>query len=297
MTGTFIKNIKVNSNSEDPPEESKLNAFKKAYIRAQKESSSQAPARHDKDPQEMTELRVVTTATRILANAEETREPAEFILSTYARDSHHTVVNQSNWKLERYLANPVVGYQHQIWGGRGMCEGSDPDDLIGTSRVYLTDDPKREGKQMLVGIPKLEPREINERAEKVFRKVLFGSLKATSVGFAEAGKGQWGEEDEARGQRNETYYFHAQELFEWSLCHMGSNPETISRSLTTDMRAAIAYLKLQIPELSTRDVYTMTVRDILCELEGKPVQAAFRSTTRSEQRQQATSFIRDTYLS
>ena len=99
----------------------------------------------------MTELRVETTATRIFANAEETREPAEFILSTYARDSHHTVVNQSNWKLERYLANPVVGYQHQIWGGRGMCEGSDPDDLIGTSRVYLTDDPKRKGKKMLVG--------------------------------------------------------------------------------------------------------------------------------------------------
>ena len=71
-----------------------------------------------------------------------------------------------------------------------------------------------------------EPKEINELAEKIYQKILFGSLRAVSVGFLPIGKGRFGE-----GADSETYYFAGQELLEVSVVNIPANPNALRKSL------------------------------------------------------------------
>lgn len=237
----------------------------------------------------MNHVRIIDTKPRAAPDVEESRR-VEFTISTNARDSHHTILNQNAWDLTRYNRNGIVGFDHAVWGGN-LCGASDPDVALGPGRAWVENAGTNEAR--LIGEWTAEPRDINELAERIFRKVLFGTLKATSVGFRDVGVGRWGDGDEAEGAPRETYYFAGQELFEWSIVFMGSNPETVKRSLNAQTRAAIEYVRAHVPELSTRDVLNMTVRDVLEAVDGKPVKAAFTSTTRAERRQPLEEFVRD----
>ena len=136
-----------------------------------------------------------------------------FVASDGSRDSAHTVLNQAGWDLKRFNANPVIGYNHEVYGA---WDTKDVDFVIGKGRAYVED-----GK-LLVDIT-FEPKEFNELAEKVYQKVLFGSLNAVSVGFLPKGQGRWGDGDEARGEANETYYYAGQELLEISVVNIPAN--------------------------------------------------------------------------
>lgn len=234
----------------------------------------------------------VTAGTEVrLPDTPEARA-ASFVISTAARDSHHTVLDQEKWDLTRYGRNPIVGWHHEVWGG-GLCYAPDPDNTIGTSVVALEGAGRT---ARLVADATFEPREINELAEKVYRKVLFGSLRATSVGFYELGQGKWGDGDEAEGRENETYYFAGQELMEWSICHMGSNPETVRREATNRARSflsrAVAGLHALGDDVTLEQVMRMTVADAITLLERQPQSAALLSTSRAERRQKTVDFIR-----
>lgn len=136
-----------------------------------------------------------------------------FVASDGSRDSAHTVLNQAGWDLKRFNANPVIGYNHEVYGA---WDTKDVDFVIGKGRAYVED-----GK-LLVDIT-FEPKEINELAEKVYQKILFGSLNAVSVGFLPVGQGRWGDGEEARGEANETYYYAGQELLEISVVNIPAN--------------------------------------------------------------------------
>ena len=136
-----------------------------------------------------------------------------FVASDGSRDSAHTVLNQAGWDLKRFNANPVIGYNHEVYGA---WDAKDVDFVIGKGRAYVED-----GK-LLVDIT-FEPKEFNELAEKVYQKVLFGSLNAVSVGFLPKGQGRWGDGEEARGEANETYYYAGQELLEISVVNIPAN--------------------------------------------------------------------------
>lgn len=136
-----------------------------------------------------------------------------FVASDGSRDSAHTVLNQAGWDLKRFNANPVIGYNHEVYGAWDV---KNVDFVIGKGRAYVED-----GK-LLVDIT-FEPKEFNELAEKVYQKVLFGSLNAVSVGFLPKGQGRWGDGEEARGEANETYYYAGQELLEISVVNIPAN--------------------------------------------------------------------------
>ncbi len=136
-----------------------------------------------------------------------------FVASDGSRDSAHTVLNQAGWDLKRFNANPVIGYNHEVYGA---WDTKDVDFVIGKGRAYVED-----GK-LLVDIT-FEPKEFNELAEKVYQKVLFGSLNAVSVGFLPKGQGRWGDGEEACGEANETYYYAGQELLEISVVNIPAN--------------------------------------------------------------------------
>lgn len=143
-----------------------------------------------------------------------------FVASDSTRDSAGTVLNQDNWDLTRFNANGIIGYQHKVYGG--WDDTDNPDNVIGKGHAYVED-----GK-LMVDIT-FEPKEINELAEKIYQKVLFGSLRAVSVGFLPIGKGRFGE-----GADAETYYFAGQQLLEVSVVNIPANPNALRKSMEAE---------------------------------------------------------------
>lgn len=160
----------------------------------------------------MDQIRIRSFSPEIRKKDADTRT-VTFVASDGSRDSAHTVLNQDGWDLKRFNANPVIGYNHEIYGA---WNPQDVDFVIGKGRAYVED-----GK-LLVDIT-FEPKEINELAEKVYQKVLFGSLNSVSVGFLPLGKGHWGEGEEAPNEARETYYYEGQELLEISVVNIPAN--------------------------------------------------------------------------
>lgn len=161
-----------------------------------------------------------------------------FVASDGSRDSAHTVLNQEAWDLRRFNANPIIGYNHEIYGA---WDTKDVDFVIGKGRAYVED------KKLLVDIT-FEPASINELAEKVYQKVLFGSLNAVSVGFLPVGKGAWGEGDEAPGESRETYYYAGQELLEISVVNIPSNSNATRKGEDAAAAEELAALRKEAEE-------------------------------------------------
>lgn len=141
---------------------------------------------------------------------------AEFVISTEAIDTYGTVFKMSGWDLKRYEANPVVFYAHRYYS-------DNPDMLIGTSSVFIDGD-------QLIGRVRFEDAETNPIAEKVWKKVQAGTLRMASIG-ANPKRGHWG--DEKLGEDKDVIYFDEQELLEWSIVPIGSNPDALKREAQT----------------------------------------------------------------
>jgi len=206
-------------------------------------------------------------------DAEESRV-IPFVLSTYAKDRHGTVFNQEKWEIENYRKNPIIAYQHNLTGG--LCADPSPDFVIGKSiRVEV------EGygiDRSLVADAQFEDAAINPLAEKIFRKLIFGSLSRCSVGFFEVGVGHYGKGEEGKGGINETYYFAGQELVEWSVVNISSNPEAGKRDVGMRRMREEGYTALMyaLKELGSRftlsQIEHFSVRDVLDLLDGKDLE-------------------------
>jgi hypothetical protein len=202
-------------------------------------------------------------------NVEETRR-IPFILSTGTKDRHHTILNQTNWQLDNYKRNPVIGYMHNLYGD--LCNAPDPDDIIAqTKSIGVIQEAG--GLLALAASAEFEPASLNLKADKIFRKIILGTLGAASVGFLEIGKGNWGKGDEAEGRDNETYRFAGQELLEWSVVNIPSNPDGVKRAMRDQTTAAISYAFRALGgKYRLSEIETMTVRDILDLLDGRDLE-------------------------
>lgn len=173
------------------------------------------------------------TLFRSLATANVTRAEESdsyiFTISTPQKDRHGTVILPTAWRLDNYNANPIVAYQHHTGDDWMTGRTSDPDDIIGKSTVWLDG-------QELVAQVEFEPADLNEKADKIRRKLDFGSLRAVSVGFRMMA-GHWGEEK--RGEDTDTYYFDEVELLEFSIVNIPSNPGAVKRSLEEHNRTLL----------------------------------------------------------
>jgi HK97 family phage prohead protease len=155
-----------------------------------------------------------------LRATDEEQRMVEFVASTGAVDTYGTVLPPDMWDLNRYARNGVVGYQHDIY------YSDDPDNVIGRGEAYVEDGELR------IRIY-FEPAELNKKADKVYRKVLFGSINAVSVGFRATGQGHWGRKD--AGEDPEVYYYNGQELMEVSVVNVPSNPDATKRSAAEEL--------------------------------------------------------------
>lgn len=187
---------------------------------------------------------------------EETRE-VEFIISSEIKDRAGTRLLLDRWDLSNYNANGVVGYQHNVWGG-GMCSDPDPDFMMGPGKAWKEDN-------LLLGSVKFEPESINPLAEKIFRKVLHGTLKSASVGFVETN-----EDKSFTDEKDGAFVFGGQELLEWSIVNIPANPDAIRKHFAgSTFDQALNYLdKVLGDKYSLEEMKEMKVCNILEAMKG-----------------------------
>lgn len=163
----------------------------------------------------MSENKVISRSAFLRNTSEEMlkNRQVEFVISSESVDTYRTVFKIDGWDLARYEENNIVCYQHR-------ANSDDPDDVIGTSEVFVENNE-------LIGRVTFEDAETNPKAEKVFRKVCNGTLKMASIN-ALASEYRYG--DTLKGEDKEVLYFTRQELMEWSIVSVGSNPDALKRS-------------------------------------------------------------------
>lgn len=140
-----------------------------------------------------------------------------FVFSDETRDSYGTVLPVKGWDLSTFNKMGVALYNHSSFG-------SDPDNVIGTARAWV------EGSK-LIGEITFEKEDINPKAEKVFQKVLAGTIKGCSVGFRTMERGEWGKGEEAYDGKKPTYYYGRRSLLEISVTPIPANPNAKVRSV------------------------------------------------------------------
>lgn len=148
-----------------------------------------------------------------------------FVASDSTRDTAGTVLNMDGWNLDRFNKNGVIAYQHKVYGS--MSDTANPDNVIGKGRAHLEGSGSK--KRLIVDI-EFEPEGVNPLADKIYKKVMFGTLKAVSVGFLPVGVGSWGKGEESPSGSRPTYYYKGQELLEVSIVNIPSNPNALKRA-------------------------------------------------------------------
>ena len=159
---------------------------------------------------------------------------AEFELSNDSIDRHGTILpmfdedGESLWELNAYKANPIIGYQHDVYG-KWFGE-ENPDTIIGKGKVWIEEGKKAKSNPVLMGEGTFEGKEStgNELAEKIFAKLQFGTLTMTSVGFNPLGKGTT-KEIKVGEKDKEIFHYGKRELLEWSIVNIPSNRTTGKR--------------------------------------------------------------------
>jgi hypothetical protein len=206
-----------------------------------------------------------STVRAIPKNAEETRT-IDFVISDESKDRHRTILDVKGWDINAYNKNGIVGYQHNVYGG-GIMGDPNPDMVIGKGFASVLP-----GEKLLIGRTTFEPASINPLAEKIFRKVLFGSLKSTSVGFSELEPGNFGTGAQAKGGKDETYYFGRRELVEYSIVNIPSNKNALVRSMKDQTDGVLNYaMSLLGKKFSRSQLEQLRVCDIIDLLDGKDI--------------------------
>ena len=178
----------------------------------------------------------------------------KFIISTSSKDRGKEVINMDNWNFENYKNNPIVGYQHAVHGS--YFSDPNPDMVIGKSDVNID---VFQGKKVLVADATFEPADINPIADKILKKLVFGSLNAASVGILPSGTGK---------TDKGVYYYDGQELLEWSVVNIPMNQDAVKLSIdrANDAFKLVSFL---LPEVELETLKKMKVQDILDMIERK----------------------------
>lgn len=131
----------------------------------------------------------------------------QFVISDESVDRHRSVIKLDGWKLDNYRNNPIVAYQHDTFS-------SNPDSIVGKGEVF------QDGGKLMARVT-FEPEGDNPIADKLVKKIDFGSINATSVGFNPM---EWSKGERSAGEDPDLVYFRSQDLLEFSIVHIPSNP-------------------------------------------------------------------------
>lgn len=136
----------------------------------------------------------------------------KFVISDESVDRYGTVIKADGWNLSNYEKNGIVAYQHNTFS-------DDPDMIVGKGRAWVENG-------LLMGEVELEPEGDNPIADKLAKKLAFGSINATSVGFNPM---EWSYGDKSSGEDPKTLYFRKQDLLEWSIVNIPANANAVQQ--------------------------------------------------------------------
>lgn len=203
---------------------------------------------------------------------ESTREITFVIAAEDTGRAHRNryMYNWDNWQLDNYNSNGIVGYQHNVYGDN-MCVPPNPDDVIAKSTAWID---KFKGKRSLIAKATFEPAEINATAEKVFKKIQWGSLNATSTGLLPVGPTKNEYLKNENGDIIDRFtHFQGQDLVEWSVVNIPADPQSLRRSMKNHTMAALSFVQRLMEDLSISDIKSMKVQDVLDAIDKKYVSA------------------------
>lgn len=196
------------------------------------------------------------------STVEETREITFVIASESIGKDHRNKFsyNWSNWDIDHFNSNPIVGYQHNVYGDN-MCLPPNPDDVLGKASAWMD---TFEGKRALISKVKFETADINPTADKVFKKINFGSLNASSVGVVPTGKLETKFDKNDKGEIVDYQInFPGQTLVEWSIVNIPADPNALRRSFKSHTLSALSFVSRIVPELSMNDLMKMSVQEVM----------------------------------
>lgn len=191
------------------------------------------------------------------AKTDDEKNTYVFTMSDEIMDRHGTIVKLDGLDIEEYNRNPVVLLQHQSSGS--LFADYDIDNVIGKGYAY------RDKDGLLKNKITFEPKELNEKADKVLRKIEFGSVRASSIGFI-ANEGSWG--NEQRGEDPDIYYIRKGTLLEHSIVVVPSNPNAlVDKDYDQDWDAsAIEAIKKEIETDATEQTELTDIQETTTEI-------------------------------
>lgn len=160
------------------------------------------------------------TKALIRANQPDSPNERDFNISDEGLDRHRSRIYADGWTTKNFMANPVIQYVHSA------NRVPNPDLVIGKG-IKLWKEEKVMASRAKFDVDG-EAETTNALAIKVLYKVDNGFLRATSVGFdpIEHSRGI-----KADGENPEEWYHRKQDLLEWSVVPVPSNPRALMRNL------------------------------------------------------------------
>jgi len=139
----------------------------------------------------------------------------DFVISDGSIDQHRTILKPGGWNLNRFAKNGIFSYQHNLYSPE-----VNPDYVLGPATAFVEADK-------LIGRATFETEDINPLAEKIYRKVKNGTLKAVSVGFIPL----------KYHFEKDIQVFDEMTLLEFSIVNIPSNPNTVKRGFKKGIKS------------------------------------------------------------
>lgn len=143
----------------------------------------------------------------------------EFIISDGSVDAHGSILTPGGWDLSRFEKNGIFSYQHNVENEQN------PDYILGPATAHIEGDK-------LIGRGTFETADINPLADKIFKKVKNGTLKAVSVGFI----------PKKHHREKDVIVYDEMQLIEFSVVNVPSNPNAVKRKYTKNRNRKINIL-------------------------------------------------------
>lgn len=156
---------------------------------------------------------------------------AIFVMSTSSVDRHGDIVDQDSWRLEHFITNPALFFNHR----------SSDYPLGKWLRVWLENDPENPGKKMLLGEAEFAV-DVHPDIQRAWDHLVRGDLNMVSVGFIP----HVVDYDEDR----DAFVLKECELMECSLVGIGSNRRALVKAgdVTEDLIKAKQQLEDSIDD-------------------------------------------------
>jgi HK97 family phage prohead protease len=213
-----------------------------------------------------------------IRNINESNRSFEHPISDETPDGHGSIMKVDGWDLKRFKANPIVLFAHDSLGLP-----------IGRSIKIWKEDKRLMSRTQFAGLD-----QTHDFAEKAYRLVKDGFLRAWSVGFVAKEKHPREDlTDRERSQLPDPYVYTKQELMEYSLVPVPSNPNAL-------MNAAVRRDFEELKELALKNqppptFYGAMVREINRSIERAIARHMLRGTTNDKP--QISRYDADRYMS